>query len=69
LTAGALVHSLIIMSQAVTLNVAINSHNNALLTLLISNNFVEIKGNVFKRLGKENLHKLAYLGESQSSRL
>ncbi|GAQ89506.1 hypothetical protein KFL_005300100 [Klebsormidium nitens] len=49
------------MSQAVTLNVAINSHNNALLTLLISNNFVEIKSNVFKRLGKENLHKLAYL--------
>jgi hypothetical protein len=57
------------MSQAVTLNVAINSHNNALLTLLISNNFVEIKGNVFKRLGKENLHKLAYLGERQSFRL
>ncbi|MCO5607983.1 hypothetical protein L7F22_062185 [Adiantum nelumboides] len=45
----------------VLLKVSIRSHNNALLTLLISNNFAEIKSNVFKRLAKDNLHKLAYL--------
>ncbi|KAG0559333.1 hypothetical protein KC19_10G097500 [Ceratodon purpureus] len=55
-----LVHSLVIMSQAITVSAAINSQNNALLTLLISNNFAEIKSNVFKRVGKENLHKMAY---------
>jgi hypothetical protein len=50
------------MSQAITVSAAINSQNNALLTLLISNNFAEIKSNVFKRVGKENLHKMAYHG-------
>ncbi|XP_024391066.1 protein POLLEN DEFECTIVE IN GUIDANCE 1 isoform X4 [Physcomitrium patens] len=55
-----LVHSLVIMSQAITVSAAINSQNNALLTLLISNNFAEIKSNVFKRVAKENLHKMAY---------
>lgn len=55
-------HSLVIMSQAITVSAAINSQNNALLTLLISNNFAEIKSNVFKRIGKENLHKMAYHG-------
>lgn len=57
-----LVHSLVIMSQAITVSAAINSQNNALLTLLISNNFAEIKSNVFKRVAKENLHKMAYHG-------
>ena len=50
------------MSQAITVSAAINSQNNALLTLLISNNFAEIKSNVFKRVSKENLHKMAYHG-------
>jgi hypothetical protein len=48
------------MSQAITISAAINSQNNMLLTLLISNNFAEIKSNVFKRVGKDNLHKMAY---------
>jgi len=26
----------------------------------VSNNFAEIKNNVFKRVSKENLHKMAY---------
>jgi hypothetical protein len=39
----ALVHSLVLFIQLVSLNVAINSRSNALLTLLISNNFVELK--------------------------
>lgn len=58
--ASFLVHSLIIMSQAITVSAAINSQSNALLTLLISNNFAEIKSNVFKRVSKENIHKMAY---------
>lgn len=54
-------HSFVILAQSITVSAAIRSHNNALLTLLISNNFAEIKSNVFKRLAKDNLHKLAYL--------
>lgn len=42
------VHALLLLTWVVTLNVAINTANSALLTLLISNNFVELKGSVFK---------------------
>lgn len=52
-------HTLILFYQVVTLNVAINSHNNALLTLLVSNQFVEIKGSVFKKFQKDNLFHLS----------
>ena len=52
-------HTLVLFYQMVTLNVAINSHNNALLTLLVSNQFVEIKGSVFKKFEKENLFQLS----------
>ncbi|CCJ28432.1 unnamed protein product, partial [Pneumocystis jirovecii] len=38
-----------------TLNVTVNSYSNALLTLLISSQFVEIKGTVFKKFEKENV--------------
>ena len=37
---------------------AVNSYSNALITLLISNQFVEIKSTVFKRFEKENLFQL-----------
>ncbi|KAL9940134.1 hypothetical protein V8E36_000839 [Tilletia maclaganii] len=53
-----LAHSLVLLYQLVTLNVAINAFDNALLTLLLSNQFVEIKGSVFKRFEKENLFQL-----------
>ncbi|KAI8868786.1 DUF747-domain-containing protein, partial [Ramicandelaber brevisporus] len=53
------VHSMILYYQMVTLNVAINSYQTALLTLLISNQFVEIKSSVFKRFEKENLFQLS----------
>jgi hypothetical protein len=43
----------------VSLNVAVNSHNNVMLTLLVSNNFVELKSNVFKRFEPENLFVLS----------
>lgn len=51
-------HSLVLLYQVVTLNVAINSYNNELLTLLLSNQFVEIKTSVFKRFEKEPLFQL-----------
>ena len=56
------IHSLVLFYQVVTLNVAINSHNNALLTLLVSNQFVELKGSVFKKFEKENLFQISCSG-------
>ncbi|CAE7225949.1 unnamed protein product [Rhizoctonia solani] len=51
-------HSLVLVYQLISLNVAINSYDNALLTLLISNQFVEIKGSVFKKFEKDNLFQI-----------
>lgn len=52
-------HTLILLLQAITLNVSINSFSNSLLTLLVSNQFVEIKSAVFKRFERENLFQLS----------
>lgn len=52
------VHTVCLFYQVITLNVAVNSYSNSLLSLLISNQFVEIKGSVFKRIEKENLFQL-----------
>ncbi|XP_073998628.1 protein TAPT1 homolog isoform X1 [Rhodnius prolixus] len=52
-------HALLVLCQATTLNVAINSSNKALLTIMISNNFVELKGSVFKKFDKNNLFQVA----------
>ncbi|KAM4586436.1 transmembrane anterior posterior transformation protein 1 homolog isoform 2-T2 [Fundulus diaphanus] len=52
-------HSILIMVQASTLNVAFNSHNKSLLTIMMSNNFVEIKGSVFKKFEKNNLFQMS----------
>ena len=49
-TATTTAHTLILLTHAVTLSVAINSHTNAMLLVLISNNFGEIKGHVFKKM-------------------
>ncbi|ODA80842.1 hypothetical protein RJ55_03802 [Drechmeria coniospora] len=51
-------HSISLYYQVITLNVAVNSYSNALLTLLLSNQFVEIKSTVFKRFEKDNLFQL-----------
>lgn len=51
-------HTTALFYQVITLNVAVNSYSNALLTLLMSNQFVEIKGTVFKKFEKENLFQL-----------
>uniref|UniRef100_A0A8C6SMX6 Transmembrane anterior posterior transformation 1b n=1 Tax=Neogobius melanostomus TaxID=47308 RepID=A0A8C6SMX6_9GOBI len=52
-------HAILIMIQATTLNVAFNSHNKSLLTIMMSNNFVEIKGSVFKKFEKNNLFQMS----------
>ncbi len=54
-----MIHSVILLYQVITLNVAINSYSNALLTLLLSNQFVELKSAVFKKFEKENLFQLS----------
>ncbi|KAK6906918.1 hypothetical protein I203_100907 [Kwoniella mangroviensis CBS 8507] len=53
-----LAHTLIFFYMLVSLNVAINSYDYTLLSLLISNQFVEIKGSVFKKFEKENLFQI-----------
>ncbi|KAF7587837.1 hypothetical protein BBP40_006660 [Aspergillus hancockii] len=52
------VHATALFYQVMTLNVAVNSYSNALITLLLSNQFVEIKSTVFKKFEKENLFQL-----------
>ncbi|KAF2860568.1 DUF747-domain-containing protein [Piedraia hortae CBS 480.64] len=51
-------HSTALFYQVITLNVAVNSYSYALLTLLLSNQFVEIKGTVFKKFDKEALFQI-----------
>lgn len=48
--------------QMISLNVAVNSYDHALLTLLVSNQFVEIKGSVFKKFEKDNLFQITCAG-------
>ncbi|XP_064630115.1 transmembrane anterior posterior transformation protein 1 homolog [Lineus longissimus] len=52
-------HAILVLFQAICLNVAFNSHNKALLTIMMSNNFVEIKGSVFKKFAKNNLFQMS----------
>ncbi|KAJ9153018.1 hypothetical protein P3X46_026510 [Hevea brasiliensis] len=58
--AFSILHSFILLAQSITLSTCIVAHNNALLALLVSNNFAEIKSNVFKRFSKDNIHNLVY---------
>jgi hypothetical protein len=51
-------HAVTLFYHVTTLNVAVNAYSNALLSLLISNQFVEIKSSVFKRFEKENTFQL-----------
>ncbi|CAL8090839.1 unnamed protein product [Orchesella dallaii] len=51
-------HALVILLQSTTLSVAINANNRALLTVMMSNNFVELKGAVFKKFDKMNLFQV-----------
>ncbi|CCI49338.1 unnamed protein product [Albugo candida] len=47
------------MIEVVTVHVAINSSNSSLLTLLISNNFAELKSCVFKKFEEQNLFQVS----------
>lgn len=59
------IHTSMLFFQVVTLNVAVNSYSNALLSLLMSNQFVEIKATVFKKFEKENLFQMSCAGPSR----
>ncbi|CAJ1936370.1 unnamed protein product [Sphenostylis stenocarpa] len=59
-TQTVLVHSFILLVQAITLSACIVSHYNALPALLVSNNFAEIKSYVFKGYSKDNVHSMVY---------
>lgn len=48
-------HSLSLLLAAVTLNVAINADGSALVALLVSNNFNELKSTIFKKHTPESL--------------
>lgn len=48
--------------QLISMNVAVNSYDHALLTLLVSNQFVEIKGSVFKKFEKDSLFQITCAG-------
>jgi len=54
---------MILIYQLTALNVAINAYDNSLLTLLLSNQFVEIKGSVFKKFEKDNLFQITCAGK------
>ncbi|XP_033756022.1 transmembrane anterior posterior transformation protein 1 homolog [Pecten maximus] len=54
-----IIHCMLILFQATVLNVAFNSHNKALLTIMMSNNFVEIKGSLFRKIDKELLYHIS----------
>lgn len=54
-----ILHTMLVLLQATTLNVAINASNKALLTIMMSNNFVELKGSVFKKFDKNNLFQVS----------
>jgi len=52
-------HTILVIVQATSLNVAFNSHNKALLTIMMSNNFVELKGSAFKKFATDNLFQMS----------
>lgn len=54
---------MLLFVKIVVLNVAVNSHSNAILTLLVSNNFIELKGAVFKKFEQENLLQVSCSGK------
>ncbi|XP_060860281.1 protein TAPT1 homolog [Metopolophium dirhodum] len=51
-------HSILVLCQATTLNIAINAKKGALLPIMMSNNFIELNGSVFKKFNKTTLFQL-----------
>jgi hypothetical protein len=59
LTASVLAHALVLLTAAVTLGCAANSHaSGTLLAVLLSSNFTEVKGYVFKRMDSGKVSQL-----------
>lgn len=56
------VHSILQLLRIVSLNVALNSESETLLTLLISNNFAEIKAHIFRKFTYENVFQITCSG-------
>lgn len=46
LTSSTVMHSILILFQATTLNVAVNANNKALLTIMMSNNVSKMQQNL-----------------------
>ncbi|KAJ4483449.1 eukaryotic membrane protein family-domain-containing protein [Lentinula aciculospora] len=57
-TVYTVLHCVVMVYQLISLNVAVNSYDHALLSLLVSNQFVEIKGSVFKKFEKDGLFQI-----------
>lgn len=53
-----ILHSFVLMWQLVTLNLAVNSYSNALLSFMLTNQFGEIRSAVFKRFNKNSLFQM-----------
>jgi len=56
-----LIHSFVLFAQIITLNIAINSQNKIIVAVLLSDNFIELKGNFFKKMDKKQHFKVACL--------
>ncbi|CAF0897792.1 unnamed protein product [Rotaria sp. Silwood1] len=53
------IHAILVLLQAITLNVAFNSQNKMLLIIMLTNNFIELKHSVFKKFDRNNLFQLS----------
>eukprot|EP00055_Hartaetosiga_balthica_P002391 m.139378 g.139378 ORF g.139378 m.139378 type:complete len:644 (+) comp21271_c0_seq1:27-1958(+) len=53
-----LLHTIVVMLQMIALNVAINSKTSGILTIILSNQFLEVKSSVFKKITKSSLYQL-----------
>lgn len=53
------IHITILLTQVTVLNVAFNSQNKVLFIIMMSNNFIELKGTVFKKFEASNLFQIS----------
>ncbi|KAG0310265.1 hypothetical protein BGZ99_000552, partial [Dissophora globulifera] len=58
-----LAYMMVLAFQMMTVNVAVNSYSNALLTLIISNQFLEIKGSLLNKIEKEDSIQLGRIDD------
>ena len=62
-------HSGLLFLQMITLNVVVNTYNSGLLVLLVSNQFVELKSNVFKKFSTDHLFQMSCAGADMKGRI